>query len=44
MPNIKNIQSRDKKLRSKREFKADNRKSVRKLDLKPQLDWMRNSK
>ena len=44
MPSIKNIKNRDTKLRKKREFKADNRKSVRNLDLKPQLDWMRNTK
>ena len=44
MPNIKSKKNRDKKLRSKREFKADNRKSVRALDLKPKLDWMKNSK
>ena len=34
MPNIKNIERRDKKLTNKRRFKADNRKSVRNMDVK----------
>jgi len=34
MGNIKNIDRRDKKLTNKRRFKADNRKSIRNMDMK----------
>jgi len=34
MPNIKNIERRDRKLNNRRRFRADNRKSIRNMDMK----------